>query len=148
MQNAGTVLSEGALDGSRRNVGTGRRRGTRRSPPSVSGSLFGTLPGMSKISLIAKLTAADGKADELETALRGVIDAAAEEDGLEVYSAHAAADEPGVYYFFELYRDQAAMDVHGKGERMRAAAGAFEGLLAGRPELTMMSPVAAKGLDV
>ena len=106
------------------------------------------MPEMSKISLIAKLTAADGKADELENALRGVIDAAAEEEGLEVYSAHAATDEPGVYYFFELYRDQASKDLHGKGELMRAAMSAFGGLLAGRPELTMMSPVAAKGLDV
>ena len=103
---------------------------------------------MSKISLIAKLTASDGKADELETALRGVVDAASEEDGLEVYSVHAATDEPGVYYFFELYRDQAAKDIHGKGDRMREAMGAFGGLLAGRPELTLMSPVAAKGLAV
>ena len=103
---------------------------------------------MSKISLIAKLTAAEGKAQELETALRGVIDAAEEEAGLEVYSAHRAVDEPGVYYFFELYRDQEAKDVHGKGERMRAAMGAFGGLLAGRPEITMMTPVAAKGLDL
>ncbi len=118
------------------------------APPSGAGPLFGTLPDMSKISLIAKLTAADGKADELEVALRGVIAAAAEEEGLEVYSAHAAADEPGVYYFFELYRDQAAMDVHGKGDGMRTAMGAFGGLLAGRPEITMMSPVAAKGLDI
>ena len=102
---------------------------------------------MSKISLIAKLTAVEGKADELEAALRGVVDAAAEEDGLEVYSAHRS-DEAGVYYFFELYRDQDAKDVHGKGERMRAAMGAFGGLLAGRPEITMMTPVAAKGLDL
>lgn len=118
------------------------------APPSDTGPVFGTLRDMSKISVIAKLTAADGKADELEVALRGVIEAAAEEEGLEVYSAHAAADEPGVYYFFELYRDQAAIDVHGKGEGMRSAMGAFGGLLAGRPELTMMSPIAAKGLDV
>lgn len=103
---------------------------------------------MSKISLIAKLTAVEGKADELEAALRGVIEAAAEEEGLEVYSAHRVDDEPGVYYFFELYRDQAAKDVHGSGDRMRAAMGAFAGLLAGRPELTLMTPVAAKGLDV
>jgi len=103
---------------------------------------------MSKISLIAKLTAAEGKTDEVEAVLRGVIAAAEEEEGLEVYSAHAAADEPGVYYFFELYRDQGALDVHGKGDGMRAAMGAFAGLLAGRPEITMMAPVAAKGLDV
>jgi quinol monooxygenase YgiN len=103
---------------------------------------------MSKISLIAKLTAADGKSAELETALHGVIAAAAEEDGLEVYSAHRADDQPGVYYFFEVYRDQEAKDVHGKGEAMRTAMGAFAGLLAGRPELIAMTPVAAKGLDL
>jgi quinol monooxygenase YgiN len=108
----------------------------------------GTFPGMPKSSLIAKLIAADGKSEELEAALRGVVAAAAEEDGLEVYSAHAADDEHGVYYFFELYRDQDAVDVHGKGPDMQAAMGAFAGLLAGRPEITRMTPVAAKGLAI
>lgn len=103
---------------------------------------------MSKISLIAKLTAVDGKTDELEAAMRSVVAAADEEDGLEVYSAHRVDGEPGTYYFFEVYRDQAAWDVHGKGDRMREAMGGFAGLLAGRPELTVMAPVAAKGIDV
>ena len=103
---------------------------------------------MSKISLIAKLTAVEGKTEELEAALRAVIDAAAEEDGLEVYSAHRVDDQPGTYYFFELYRDDDAKAVHGKGDRMRAAMGGFAGLLAERPELTLMTPVAAKGLDI
>ena len=103
---------------------------------------------MSKISLIAKLTAAEGKAAELEDALRNVVAAGDEEDGLEVYSAHAPDDEPGVFYFFELYRDDEAMAVHGKGELMRAAMGAFGGLLGGRPEIIKMTPVAAKGLDI
>jgi quinol monooxygenase YgiN len=103
---------------------------------------------MSKISLIAKLTAAEGKSTELEDALRGVIAAAEEEAGLEVYSAHAANDEPGVYYFFELYADEAAKDVHGKGDGMRTAMGAFAGCLGARPEITLMTPVAAKGLSI
>ena len=103
---------------------------------------------MSKISLIAKLTAVEGKGEELEAAMRVVIEAAEEEEGLEVYSAHRVDGEPGCYYFFEIYRDQAAWDVHGKGDRMRAAMGGFAGLLAGRPELTVMAPVAAKGLSV
>lgn len=103
---------------------------------------------MSKISLIAKLTAVEGKQAELEAALRAVVDAAAEEDGLEIYSAHHSDDEPTVFYFFELYRDQDAKDVHGRGERMRAAMGGFAGLLAGRPEITTMSPVAAKGIEI
>jgi len=103
---------------------------------------------MSKISLIAKLTAAEGKSSELEAVLTNVIAAAEEEEGLEVYSVHAANDEPGVYYFFELYRDEEAKAVHGKGEGMRTAMGAFAGLLGGRPEIIMMTPVAAKGLDI
>jgi quinol monooxygenase YgiN len=103
---------------------------------------------MSKISLIAKLTAVEGKASELEVALRGVIEAAEEEAGLDVYSANAVDDQPGVYYFFELYRDTDAKAAHGKGDRMRAAMGAFGGLLAGRPEVTTMTPIAAKGLDI
>ncbi len=109
---------------------------------------FGTVTRMSKISLIAKLTAADGKVDELEQALAAVVAAGDEEDGLEVYSAHAADGETGVYWFFELYRDDEALAVHGKGDRMREAMGAFAGLLAGRPEIIRMTPVAAKGLDI
>ena len=103
---------------------------------------------MSKISLIAKLTAADGKSSELEAALANVIAAAEEEEGLEVYSAHAANDDPGVYYFFELYRDDEAKAVHGEGDAMRGAMGAFGGLLGARPEIITMTPIAAKGLDI
>ena len=103
---------------------------------------------MSKISLIAKLTAADGKSEDLEAALCGVIDAAAEEDGLEVYGAHRADDEPGVYYFFEALPGPGREGRARQGRTDRAAMGAFGGLLAGRPELTMMTPVAAKGLDL
>lgn len=103
---------------------------------------------MSKISIIAKLTAAEGKTEPLEQAIRNVVSAAAEESGLEVYSAHAGEDEPGVYYFFEIYSDGDAQDAHGKGERMSAAMGAFAGLLAARPEVTTMRPIADKGLDL
>lgn len=103
---------------------------------------------MSRISLIAKLTAAEGKSDELQAALKAMIPEADEESGLEVYSVSADNDHDGVFYFFEVYRDQEAIDVHGKGERMRAAMGSLSGLLGGRPEVTMMTPVAAKGHEV
>lgn len=103
---------------------------------------------MSKISLIAKLHAADGKADELQSALIELIGAADEEDGLEIYSLHRDPNDGSVFYFFELYRDQGALDVHGKGEAMASAMGAMGGLLGGRPEITMLDPVAAKGLDL
>lgn len=103
---------------------------------------------MTKVSLIAKLTAIEGREAELEAALRDVIAAAAEESALEIYSVHRSKDEPSVYYFFELYTDAAALEVHGKGDRMRAAMAAVRGLLIERPEVTLMTPVTAKGLDL
>ena len=103
---------------------------------------------MSKITLIAKLTAAEGKGPDLEAALAELCEAANDEDGLEVYSAHRANDDEGVYYFFEMYRDGDALAVHGKGDAMKAAMGKLGGFLGGRPEITMMTPVAAKGLDI
>ncbi len=101
-----------------------------------------------KISLIAKLTAAEGKSEELGAALRAVVDAADEEEGLEIYSVHADSSDPNVFYFFELYRDQAALDVHGRGDQMKPAMKALGSLLAGRPDVTMLEPVVAKGLDL
>jgi len=101
-----------------------------------------------KVSLIAKLTAAEGKADELAASLANLIAAAEEEAGLEVYSAHADQNDPQVFWFFEVYSDSDALAVHGKGDQMKAAMGALGGLLGGRPEVTMMTPVVAKGIAV
>ena len=103
---------------------------------------------MSKITVIAKLTAVDGKGPELETALDELCVAAQEETGLEIYSAHRDTADANVYWFFEMYTGDDAWAAHGKGDAMKAAMGAFGSLLAGRPELHMLTPVAAKGLDI
>lgn len=103
---------------------------------------------MSKISIIAKLTAIDGKQGDLETALAALCTAADEETGLEIYSAHKDSKDDTVYWFFELYSGDDAWAAHGKGDSMKAAMGAFGGLLAGAPEMHILSPVAAKGLDI
>lgn len=103
---------------------------------------------MSKLSIIATLTAAEGKADELEAALTALIAAADEEPGLEIYSLHRDPNDESAFYFFEMYTDQAALDVHGKGEKMKVAMGSMGGLLAGRPDVKILTPAAAKGLDL
>ncbi|MGB1727713.1 MAG: putative quinol monooxygenase [Ilumatobacteraceae bacterium] len=102
---------------------------------------------MAKISLIAKLPCNEGMNDEFEAALANLIEASNEEAGLEIYSAHRANDSND-YYFFELYADDDALAVHGKGATMKSAMGALGPFLAGRPEVTLMTPVVAKGLEV
>jgi quinol monooxygenase YgiN len=101
---------------------------------------------MSKVSIFATLTAADGKADELKVALHNVIAAAEEEGGLEVYAVFEDTGSPGVFHFFELYESGDALGVHGQGDGMKAAIGAFGGLLASAPTIAVAHPVAAKGL--
>ncbi len=103
---------------------------------------------MSKISIIATLTAAEGKADELVTGLEAVVAAAAEEPGLEIYSLHRDPNDSKTLYFFEMYTDDEAFAVHGKGEKMKAAMGALGGLLGGRPDVKILAPVVAKGLEL
>jgi len=102
---------------------------------------------MAKISLLAKLTAADGKVDELKAALATAIEAAEEESGLLIYSASQSKDDPRSFVFFELYEGDEALAVHGKGDGMRAAMKALGSLLDGRPEVTLMNPIVAKGID-
>ena len=103
---------------------------------------------MSKVALIAKLTSDPANAAEVEAALAATCEAAAEEAGLEIYSAHKDTGEDGVYWFFELYTDGEALAVHGKGDGMRAAMGALGGLLTSKAEISMLSPVAAQGMEL
>ena len=101
---------------------------------------------MAKVSLIAKLTAAEGKADEFEGALAAMIEASNEEAGLEIYSAHRGDDN--VYWFFELYTNSDAFAVHGKGDGMKAAMRSIGAFMGGPPEVSVCAPVVAKGLDI
>ena len=103
---------------------------------------------MPKRSIIAKLTCDADKADDLEAALATMVQASDEEGGLEIYSVHKDSNQPGVYWFFELYTDEASLGVHGKGDGMKAAMGAVGALLNTAPEVHVLDPTVAKGLDI
>ncbi len=103
---------------------------------------------MSKVALVAKLNVQPGKSDEVDAALATLMEATEEEAGLEIYAAHRDANNPDVIWFYELYTDGDALAVHGQGEQMKAAMGGLGGLLAGAPEITMVNPLVAKGLEL
>jgi quinol monooxygenase YgiN len=48
-----------------------------------------------------------------------------------------------VFYFIEAYADDAALADHGKTPHMAAFGGKIGGILAGRPEITRLTPVAS-----
>ena len=85
---------------------------------------------MSKVSMAATFTCADGKADEMDAVLRAQVAAAADLDGVEVYSYHRG--EGNQYSFFALVSSMEAMQGHGEAESLKDEMPAFMNLLAGK----------------
>jgi quinol monooxygenase YgiN len=101
---------------------------------------------MSKVSMIGTITCQDGKATEMEQVLTAMVEAAAEEPGVEIYSYHRG--EENTFWFFALMTDEGAMKDHGQSEAMQAAMQAFGPLMAEPPQMSVTTPFAALGLDI
>jgi quinol monooxygenase YgiN len=72
----------------------------------------------------------------------------ANEPGTLIYALHTDDKDPNVAYFYELYSDKDALVSHGGSDTMKTVGRGLKDLLAGRLEVTMMTPVAAKGIDL
>ena len=102
---------------------------------------------MAQVSVIAKLTAVEGKADDLKAAIADLVVQVQEgEPGTLVYTAAQDADDPNVFWFYEFYGSPDAAAAHSAGAALAEAGNRMRSLLAGRPEVHRLSPVAGKGL--
>ena len=102
-----------------------------------------------KIAVYVKLTAPEGKGDELVAAFAslypGPLDA---EPGTELHAIHQAKDNPDVVFFYELYSSADAHKAHSDGEALKAVLPKLGGLVAGPPEMILAEPKHAKGFSV
>ncbi len=102
---------------------------------------------MSKTAVLAKITTQDGKRDEVIAVFRKMIDyVTGSEPGTEVYALHEDQKDANVLWFYELYADGDSLAAHGGSDMMKAVGKELRDLTAARPEITLLSPVAAKGL--
>lgn len=101
---------------------------------------------MSKVTMMGSFTCQDGKAKEMEEVLATMVEAAGGEPGVEIYSYHRG--EKNTFWFFALMADKKSMQSHGQSKAMQAAMSAFGPLVAGPPQMTVTTPVAAIGLDL
>ncbi len=101
---------------------------------------------MSKIAVIAKLTAAEGKRDDLVAAMGPMMTAAEAEVGTEVYALHNDLGDENTVWIYELYTDNAALDAHSSSEAMAAFGASLGDLLGGALEITLLEPVSDTGL--
>jgi quinol monooxygenase YgiN len=100
---------------------------------------------MPKVSFLAKVTAKEGKGDELIAAFEPLFEQVTKEPGTLLYAMHRAKDNPDVFWFTELYTDDDALAAHGSSDAMANAGPAFAPLVADS-ELIIGEPVRAMGL--
>lgn len=96
------------------------------------------------ITLIAKLKAKAGSEKATEEELKAMIPKVRQEQGTLTYILHRSAQDPTVFVFYEVYRDQAAFDAHGKTPHMAELFGKLRGLLEGPPALEMLTELDRK----
>lgn len=101
---------------------------------------------MAKASVMGTFTCRDGKAEEMEEVLAAMVSAARNEPDVEIYSYHRGDDN--TFWFFALMSSEEAMQHHGKSAEMQSAMSAFGPLVAGPPQMTVTTPIAAIGLDL
>jgi quinol monooxygenase YgiN len=101
---------------------------------------------MTKVAVLAKLSAATGKRDELVAALETALETARGESGTVYYILHTDAKDADALYMYELYENQDAFTDHVGSDAFKALGPAIGHLLGGAPELTFLEPVGGKGI--
>ncbi|PXW27009.1 UNVERIFIED_CONTAM: quinol monooxygenase YgiN [Williamsia faeni] len=101
---------------------------------------------MTKTAMVGTMSCVPGKSAEFEAALSAMVEAAAFEPGVDIYSYHRGVD--GTYWFFALMEDEDAMQVHGQTTAMQSAMTAIGPLMAGPPQMNPVTPIAAIGFTV
>jgi quinol monooxygenase YgiN len=104
---------------------------------------------MTQVAVVAKLTAVDGKSEDLMAAIADLVKDVrdAESDTL-VYAAAQDTTDPNVFWFYEFYGSAEAATTHSSGDALANAGKRMRGLLAGPPEVHRLTPIAATGLPV
>lgn len=83
-----------------------------------------------QIQLIAHLVPRQGKEQELADALLAIVPDVLQEPGCLLYAPHVSRDNPGTIVMYEVWQDQAALDVHASGPNLGKLAARFDELLA------------------
>ena len=97
------------------------------------------------ITVIAKLKTKAGSEKQFEEGARKMIEAMRPaEPGCQQYVLHRNKKNANEFVYYEVYSDQAAFDLHGKTDHMKAFGGAIGTLLDGRPEIEFLEEITRK----
>ena len=103
---------------------------------------------MAKTSMFVKLSAQDGRRDDLLAALNKMLGAVNEEEGTEIYAFNLDTTDANAIWIYELYTDEGALATHSSSEAMAALIGDLGGLLGDAPLMVTTTPVSGKGIGL
>ena len=98
------------------------------------------------LGIIARIPLQPGKRAEAIEGLQAMLANVQTELGTISYIVHEDVGNDDALWMYELYTDQAAIDLHSSSDAMKMLGKTLGGLLAARPELTMLRPIGGKGL--
>ena len=99
---------------------------------------------MSRIAVVAKLVAAEGKREELQARLEEHFARVEGEEGTLVFAWQVDFRDPDAFWAYEVYASREALAVH--AEWAAAAVEEMADLLASPPEVSFCRPMVSKGL--
>lgn len=94
--------------------------------------------------VFATLVSQPGKADTIRDAVTELATATRTEPGNLHYMVHEDPKHPGSFFFFEVYKDQAATNTHMKSSHLAAAFAKIGGLIASPPVITETKLIAGE----
>jgi quinol monooxygenase YgiN len=103
---------------------------------------------MAKTSMFVKLSAQDGKRDDLLAALDRMLVAVNEEAGTEIYAFNLDTTDDNAIWIYELYTDADALAAHSSSDAMATLLGEVGGLLGDAPLMVTTTPVSGKGIGL
>lgn len=93
------------------------------------------------VRVIARAVARDGKADELKALLRRLLQPTRAEQGCRFYEL-LESNQPGLFYFNELWESQADLDAHSASSHFKQVFGEAEAFLREPLEVNLLTELA------
>lgn len=101
---------------------------------------------MAKVAVVVKLKIKEGQRDAMTKAVMPGIETAKTEIGTQFYAFHHDAVEPNTVWFYELYADQDAANLHMGSDAFKNWSKTLAPFVDGAPEFSFLTPIGGKGI--
>lgn len=95
------------------------------------------------IVIVATFKAKAGMEKELEEGLVSVVPDVQKEEGTLMYTVHKAKADPGLFLFYEAYKDKEALEYHSSTPYFKALFGKIAPYLDGEPDIKVYKDIAS-----